>query len=78
MGPHGERRESITPDVGLARDRATMSAYYVYILTSRKHGTLYIGVRNDRAREAIEGMAAGLEDSSKENNLEWADLSPLP
>ena len=24
-----------------------MSAYYVYILASRKHGTLYIGVCND-------------------------------
>ena len=35
------------------RQREAMP-YYVYILASRKHGTLYIGVTNDIARRAWE------------------------
>jgi hypothetical protein len=38
----GERKQSITPDSRLM--------YYVYILASRKHGTLYIGATNDLVR----------------------------
>jgi putative endonuclease len=36
--------------------------YYVYILASKRNGTLYIGVTNDlarRAREHREGMVSG-------------------
>ncbi len=36
--------------------------YYVYLLASRKHGTLYVGVTNDlarRVREHKEGLHPG-------------------
>ena len=36
--------------------------YYVYIMASRKHGTLYIGVTNEllrRAREHRDGLVPG-------------------
>jgi putative endonuclease len=37
-------------------------AYFVYIVTDRRHGTLYVGVTNDIARrtwEHREGLIAG-------------------
>jgi putative endonuclease len=44
-------------------DAAPMSkTYYVYILASKRNGTLYIGVTNDlarRAREHREGLVPG-------------------
>jgi putative endonuclease len=45
-------RESITPVPAMA--------YYVYILASRKHGTLYLGVTNDIVRRGYEHRSKAL------------------
>ena len=40
----------------------TLGAYFVYILASKKHGTLYIGVTNDvRARLELHRSGKGSE-----------------
>ena len=59
MGPGNKSRDDasfiVIPArvVGIQRLLSVMS-YYVYILASRKNGTLYIGVTNDVARRVWE------------------------
>jgi len=43
---YGKRQQSITPDGRVV--------YYVYILASRKHRTLYLGVTNDLVRRVYQ------------------------
>ncbi len=48
--------------------------YYVYILASKKNGTLYIGVTNDLSRriyEHKEGLIDGFTKKYKVKNLVW-------
>jgi len=41
-------------------------AYYVYLLASKKHGTLYLGVTNDIVRRVYEHrIKAGLGDPDR-------------
>ena len=50
--------------------------YFVYILASRKNGTLYIGVTNDlarRMREHREGTASGFTRKYKVHRLVHAE-----
>lgn len=51
-------------------------AYFVYILASRKHGTLYIGVTNDLARrifEHREGIASKFTKKYHVHRLVYAE-----
>ncbi|MBD8892496.1 GIY-YIG nuclease family protein [Roseibium litorale] len=49
--------------------------FFVYILTNRMHGTLYVGVTNDLARRVEEhrqGIAAGFTKTHKLHRLVYA------
>ena len=48
---HSGRREAASPE-SITPGGAVV--YYVYILASRKHGTLYLGVTNDLVRRVCE------------------------
>jgi putative endonuclease len=52
-------------------------AYYVYMLASRRNGTLYIGVTNDLVRRVYEhrsGTAPGFTRRYEVGRLVWFEL----
>ena len=54
-------------------------AYYVYIMTNRKGGTLYIGVTNDLARRGDEHRGGAQEAFTAKYNLHklvWYEAYP--
>lgn len=55
-----------------------MRSYYVYILTNKKHGTLYIGVTNNLIRRVDEHRRGVHEGFTKRYNLKklvWFDVT---
>ncbi len=46
-----------------------MKQYYVYILASRKNGTLYVGVTNDLRRRIYEHQSGLIEGFTKKYNV---------
>ncbi len=54
-----------------------MSSYYVYLLASRKHGTLYLGVTNDIARRVWEHrnkVGPGFSNRFGVDRLVWYEI----
>ncbi len=61
------------------RDGNLEKTYYVYILASRKGGTLYIGVTNDIARRSWqhrEGIAGGFTKDHEVHRLVYVEQCP--
>ncbi|WP_417686165.1 GIY-YIG nuclease family protein [Roseibium sp.] len=44
-------------------------SYYVYLLTNRKHGTLYVGVTNDLHRRVHEHRSGTASNFTKKHQL---------
>jgi putative endonuclease len=58
---------------------ATMAAmaYYVYLLASKKHGTLYLGVTNDIVRRVYEHRTKAVQGFTKRygvDKLVWFEI----
>ena len=54
-----------------------MGQYYVYILASKRNGTLYTGVTNDLARRVYEhrsGIIHGFTKQYKVHSLVWFEV----
>ncbi len=59
-------------------NKETMKMYYVYILASRKNGTIYIGVTNNLYRRMSEhktGLIKGFTQKYKVNQLVYYEES---
>ncbi|MFZ1990580.1 MAG: GIY-YIG nuclease family protein [Alphaproteobacteria bacterium] len=48
-----------------------MKTYFVYIMTNRPNGTLYIGVTNDLVRRVSEHREGLVEGFTKKYGLKW-------
>jgi putative endonuclease len=58
-----------------------MSRYFVYIMASRRNGTLYIGMTNDLVRRVWEHKHDQVEGFTKEyavHRLVWYEIAPTP
>jgi putative endonuclease len=56
-----------------------MKRFWVYIVASRKHGTLYVGVTSDLARRAFEhrgGLVEGFTSRHSVKRLVWYEEHP--
>ena len=54
----------------------TEGTYFVYLLASKRHGTLYVGVTNDiarRVRDHKDGSGAAFTRKYKVTRLVWYD-----
>ena len=55
-----------------------MKSYYIYILSSKRNGTLYVGVTNDLARRIYEhknGLVGGFTKKYNVKNLVYYEQS---
>jgi len=59
----------IPANAGILYSLGMDRSYYVYILTNRKDGTLYIGVTNDLIRRVYEHRKGAISGFTKKYNL---------
>src|SRR4051812_24234816 len=67
--PLGASPESITTMLAMA--------YYVYLLASKKHGTLYLGVTRDLVRRVYEHRTKAVESFTSRygvDKLVWSEI----
>jgi putative endonuclease len=58
-------------------NRVPAMAYYVYLLASKKHGTLYLGVTNDIVRRVYEHRSKAVQGFTKRysvDKLVWFEI----
>lgn len=58
-----------------------MGAYYVYILASRRNGTLYVGMTNNLLRRVWEhkhDLTAGFTQKYQVHRLVWYEVAATP
>ena len=48
---------------------APMASYYVYIMASRRNGTLYVGVTNDLIRRVYQHRTGAVEGFTKKHGV---------
>jgi putative endonuclease len=69
-------REHFAREPGIHNPCVAM-AYYVYLLASKKHGTLYLGVTNDIVRRTYEHRTKAVDGFTKRygvDKLVWFEL----
>ena len=65
------KRESICWNKSNNNSLSRMKSYYVYILTSKRRGTIYVGVTNNLAKRVFEHKEGLVEGFTKQHQVKF-------